>query len=125
MILDTNGLSALADGDPKLAPVLQRADEIAIPAIVLGEYKYGIRQSRSRTRYERWLAEVVASCRVLAVDEGTTEHYADVRHSLRRKGRRIPGNDVWIAALALQHAMPLVSRDRHFDFVPGLKRVGW
>jgi predicted nucleic acid-binding protein len=48
-----------------------------------------------------------------------------VRHELRRKGRAIPGNDLWIAALARQHALPLISRDQHFDFVSGLTRTGW
>jgi tRNA(fMet)-specific endonuclease VapC len=92
---------------------------------VLGEYRYGIGQSRSRARYERWLAGVVASCRVLLVDEVTAERYAEIRGELKRAGRPIPGNDLWIAALARQHKAPLLSRDVHFDFVPGLKRVGW
>ena len=125
MILDTNGLSAMADGDQLLEPVLQRADEIAVPVIVIGEYRYGIRQSRDRARYERWLAEAIANCRVLVADEGTAEQYAGVRDELKRSGCPIPGNDLWIAALARQHALPLISRDRHFDFVQGLKRVGW
>jgi tRNA(fMet)-specific endonuclease VapC len=125
VILDTNGLSAMADGDGKLAPLLQGAEEIALPVIVLGEYQYGIRQSRNRMRYERWLAEMVAVCRVLAVDTETAEQYAEIRAELKRGGRPIPGNDLWIAALARQHAMPLVSRDQHFDSVPGLQRLGW
>ena len=125
MILDTNGLSAMADGDASLEPLLQQAAEIAVPVIVLGEYRYGIRQSRHWTRYERWLAKVLASCRVLVVDEGTAGHYAEVRDELKRSGRPIPGNDVWIAALARQHSLPLLSRDQHFDFVAGLNRVGW
>jgi predicted nucleic acid-binding protein len=115
----------MADGDMKLEPLLQRAAEIAVPVIVLGEYKYGIRQSRNRTRYERWLAEAIASCRVLVVDQGTAGLYAEVRDELKRSGRPIPGNDLWIAALARQHALPVISRDQHFDFVPGLQRVGW
>ena len=77
------------------------------------------------TRYERWLAEALASCRGLVVDEGTAGHYPEVRDELKRSGRPIPGNDVWIAALARQHGLPLFSRDQHFDFVPGLKRFGW
>jgi tRNA(fMet)-specific endonuclease VapC len=125
MILDTNGLSAMADGDTKLEPLLRQAPDIAVPVIVLGEYKYGIGQSRNRARYERWLAEVVASCRVLLVDEVTAERYAEIRGELKLAGRPIPGNDLWIAALARQHQLPLLSRDSHFDFVPGLKRVGW
>ena len=56
MILDTNGLSAMADGDGNLVPLLQQAHEIVVPVIVLGEYRYGIQQSRHRARYERWLA---------------------------------------------------------------------
>jgi predicted nucleic acid-binding protein len=115
----------MADGDLLLEPVLRRAAEIAVPVIVIGEYRYGIRQSRDRARYERWLAEAIPSCRVLCVDEGTAEQYAEVRGELKRSGTPIPGNDLWIAALARQHALPLVSRDRHFDFVQGLKRVGW
>jgi predicted nucleic acid-binding protein len=125
VILDTNGLSAMADGDTSLEPLLQQAAEIAVPVIVLGEYRYGIRQSRHRARYERWLAEVLASCRVLVVDEGTAGQYAEVRDELKRSGRPIPGNDLWIAALARQHDLPLLSRDRHFDSVPGLRRLGW
>jgi hypothetical protein len=55
----------------------------------------------------------------------TAEHYAEVRADLRKRGQPIPGNDVWLAALARQHALPILSRDRHFDFVPGLRRISW
>ena len=66
MILDSNALSAIADGDPNLEPVLTKASESAIPLIAFGEYRYGIAQSRIRLRYEKWLKELV-----LHVDEGT------------------------------------------------------
>jgi tRNA(fMet)-specific endonuclease VapC len=125
VILDTNALSAFADGDPKLQPILSSATELAIPVIVLGEYRYGIAQSRSRPRYEKWLIELVVSCRVLRIDEEIAGEYARLREELKRAGRPIPGNDVWIAALARQHAMPLISRDQHFDYVPRLQRVSW
>jgi predicted nucleic acid-binding protein len=125
VILDTNGLSAMADGDLTLEPLLHRVSAIAVPVIVLGEFRYGIRQSRNRAQYERWLAETVPLYRVLVVDDGTAEEYAEVRDELKRRGRQIPVNDLWIAALARQHALPLLSRDQHFDFVPGLKRVVW
>lgn len=123
MILDTNGLSAAADGDRALEPIFREAAAIAVPAIVLGEYRYGIRQSRERRRYEAWLAEAVPSYRVLAVDEETAEHYADIRSELKRRGRPIPSNDVWIAALTRQYVLPLLTRDQHFDSVSGLKRI--
>jgi predicted nucleic acid-binding protein len=91
VILDANGLSAFADGDVKLEPIMQTADQIAIPAIVPGEYRYGIRQSSNRKRYERWLAEAIADCRVLVVDEQTAEHYAEVREELKRGGQSDSG----------------------------------
>jgi predicted nucleic acid-binding protein len=125
VILDTNGLSALADGDVTLEPLLRKAAAVALPVIVLGEYRYGLQQSRHRARYERWLAEAVGAYQVLDVDEGTAGHYAEVREELKRKGRPIPANDLWIAALARQHRLPLISRDQHFDYVPGLKRLTW
>jgi tRNA(fMet)-specific endonuclease VapC len=125
VILDTNALSAMADGDAALEPVLRRADEIAVPAIVVGEYRYGILGSRDRAKYRQWLAEMIPRFRVLVVDAGTAAAYAEVRHELKGAGRPIPANDLWIAALVRQHSLPLVSRDAHFDFVAGMKRVSW
>jgi tRNA(fMet)-specific endonuclease VapC len=101
------------------------ATELAIPVIVLGEYQYGIAQSRYRRKYEEWLMGLVANCRVLAVQEATAAHYASIRGELRRAGKPIPSNDAWIAALARQYAMPIISRDEHFDVVPKLKRLSW
>lgn len=125
MILDTNGLSALAEGDQHLEPILRKATQIAVPVIVLGEYRYGIQQSRERQRYEHWLVEYLSRFRVLDVEEQTTTSYAAVRRELKRAGTPIPSNDVWIAALCRQHSLPLLSRDRHFDLVPGLHRIDW
>ena len=125
MILDTNGLSALADGDTSLEPILHRASQLAIPVIVLGEFRYGISQSRYRAQYDQWLSEYMRAFRVLGIDESTTTFYAKLRAELRRAGTPIPANDVWIAALCRQHSLPLISRDRHFDAVPGITRVKW
>ena len=125
MILDTNALSAVADGNSALEPILRNAAEIAVPVIVLGEYRYGIRQSRDRQRYEQWLDESLPDYRVLDVDEGTAVSYAALRSELKRAGSPIPSNDVWIAALCRQHSLSLLSRDRHFDLVRGLERIDW
>ena len=125
MILDANGLSAIADGEPALEPILREAAEVAVPVIVLGEYRYGISQSRHKARFESWLEGLILDCRVLDVDEGTTREYAGIRFELRTAGKPIPTNDLWIAALCRQHGLSLLSRDRHFDFVPGIQRVNW
>jgi tRNA(fMet)-specific endonuclease VapC len=125
VILDTNGLSALAEGEPAIEPLLRKAVQIAIPVIVVGEYRYGLAFSRNRKHYEEWLAAYLSSFRILDVDEATTLSYRDVRIELRKAGTPIPSNDVWIAALCRQHRLPLLSRDRHFDDVPGIRRLGW
>ena len=93
--------------------------------IVLGEYLFGIRQWRNRLQYEQWLDESLPLFRVLVVDEATAYHYADIRLELKRAGLPIPVNDLWIAALTRQHGSIILSRDSHFDSVPGLKRVTW
>lgn len=125
MILDTIGLSAVADGEAGLEPILRKAAQIAIPVIVLGEYRYGISQSRDRKHYERWLTESLRKFRILDVDEETTLFYADVRAGLKKAGTPIPSNDVWVAALCRQYPLPIVRQDRHFDVVSGIERIHW
>ena len=125
MILDTNALSAFAEGEVALGAILRTAAQVAIPVIVLGEYRYGISQSRQRTHYERWLDEYLPEFRILDIDERTTISYSAVRAELKKAGTPIPANDIWIAALCRQHSLPLISRDRHFDAVPGITRLEW
>lgn len=125
MIVDTNGLSALAEGEPALESMLRKATQVAVPVIVLGEYRYGIAQSRHRRQYEQWLGELLPTVRILNVDERTTVAYSRVRSELKRAGTPIPSNHIWIAALCRQHSQPLLSRDRHFDAVTGIARLEW
>ena len=125
MILDTNALSAIADNEPAAVRIFSHAATIELPVIVLGEYCFGIAQSRRRSEYETWLEELIAATRVLPVDEETSGHYAQVRAELKKAGRPVPSNDLWIAALSRQHRLPLMSQDQHFDAVQGLKRIGW
>ena len=125
MILDTNALSAAAEHDPSALEVVARAEHLAVPVIVLGEYRLGIAQSRHRASYENWLQEWISSVTVLDIDDDTTRSYAVIGLELKKKGKLIPSNDLWIAALCRQHSLPLLSRDRHFDLVPGLKRIDW
>lgn len=125
MILDTNALSAAADNDPAVISILALAEQLAIPVIVLGEYRYGIAQSRRRTSYENWLAGLLNDCLVLDINEPTTHHYVEIVLELKRMGKPIPTNDLWIAALCRQYSLPLLSRDRHFDLVARTKRIAW
>ena len=98
---------------------------MAVPAIVLGEYLFGIHQSRLRIRYEQWLNANLPWFDLLRVGQETARHYAEIRRELKTAGRPIPSNDVWIAALAREHRLPLVSRDRHFQAVDDLRLLTW
>ena len=101
------------------------ADELHIPVIVLGEYCFGIGTSRRRREYEAWLARGRAFWNIIPLVEETATHYASIRQQLKRAGVPLPANDVWIAALARQHDLPILSRDTHFDAVPALTRLSW
>jgi tRNA(fMet)-specific endonuclease VapC len=125
VILDTNALSAFVDGDAGVGEILRRQVRAAVPAIVLGEFRYGIAASRHRTAYEAWLTTELPHFDVLAVTDKTAIAYAAVRVALKRSGRPIPANDAWIAALARQHRLPILSRDVHFDVVPDVERLAW
>ena len=115
----------MAESESGIGSVLGAGNQLSLPVVVIGEFRYGIRQLRSHTRYESWLSAIIARCRILDLDQETAAEYAEIRLELKRKGRPIPTNDLWIAALARQHSLPVISRDQHFDFVSRLKRISW
>jgi tRNA(fMet)-specific endonuclease VapC len=125
VILDTNALSAIAEANSGAVAKLAQAEVVAIPVLVLGEFWFGIAHSRYRAEYESWINGNLPACRVLEVTADTAARYAAVRSELKRAGTPIPSNDAWIAALCRQHALPLLSRDKHFDLVQGISRLGW
>jgi len=125
MILDTNAVSALLEGDPALEVVLARSARHELPVIVIGEYRYGLARSRLRRRLVPLFDELIRESTVLSVGVETAAVYAKVREGLRAKGTPIPENDVWISALAVEHGLDIVSRDRDFDHVAGVRRRSW
>ena len=125
MILDTCALSALLAGDEALVELVSSVEKQTLPAVVLGEYRFGMARSRIRRDLDPVLDELESESTILRVDENTAKHYADVKEGLRCIGKPIPENDLWIAALARQHNMPVVTRDDHFRHVTDLRTVGW
>jgi predicted nucleic acid-binding protein len=125
IILDTNALSAFVDGEEKLLLALKTETEIAIPTVVLGEYLYGIQQSRLRVSYQAWIKKHLPLFELLPVIRETAERYSDIRRELKAAGTPIPTNDLWIAAIARHHHMPLVTRDAHFRAIRGLEVLAW
>ena len=125
MILDTNALSAFFEGDAALKAIVAKAAKISLPVIVLGEFRFGLFGSRLRKIIEPALDGLQAAADILPVDTETVLPYAKLCDQMKRAGTPIPLNDLWIAALAVQHGLPIVSRDPHFDLVPGIRRVAW
>jgi predicted nucleic acid-binding protein len=125
LILDTDAVSALFAGERSLAALLAGTRRHHLPTVVIGEYRYGLARSRHRAALDPLLETLVAASIVLPVEIATTLHYARVRNELRTRGTPIPENDVWIAALARQHGLAVISRDDHFDLVPQLVRNTW
>ena len=125
MILDTNALSAWWNDDAPIRGILENATQIYVPVPALAEFHFGVRQSQKRATMESWMAHALTSTRILGIDEATTFHYADLRLALKTAGTPIPMNDLWIAAIARQHRLPIVSRDAHFDHVTGIRRIAF
>lgn len=125
LVVDTNAYSGFLLGNAKAVSILRAAHEIHLPLIVLAELLAGFAAGTRSRRNREELARFMASPRVhmLKPDQKTAQHYADVYAALRAQGTPIPTNDLWIAALARQHRMPLLSFDAHFSLVPGLALV--
>lgn len=125
MILDTNALSAFADGDENLATKLRSVSMPCLPSIVLGEFRFGILGSKFHTRYERWLTCSLDAFSILSVDGDTAVHYAAIRHGLKVRETPIPENDIWIAALGRQYDLAILSRDNHFGLIADVHQIAW
>ncbi len=130
MILDTNAISAMSYEkrkveDINIEVVLQESLQPYLSVPVLAEYQYGLINSRHQKSLGIWLEQLKSSWPVLTLDVMTAHFYAEIRNQLRKVGRMIPVNDLWIGALAIQHQLPILSEDRHFDYIDGVKRIGW
>lgn len=122
--LDTNRLTDLFQGDAALAKWLGTCDEVWIPLFVLGEIKAGFQGGSQQRRNEILFRELLTkeTVSVLLPGRETAEQYARLFVQLKRAGTPVPDNDLWIAALALEHDLVLVTRDRHFRHIPQLIR---
>ncbi len=125
MILDTNAISALLEDDEALHARIAGENTLFVPVIAIGEFRFGLLASCLRESLSEKLAALIRNSAVLDVTDATTPHYADLRQALKVAGTPIPANDLWIAALARQHAQPILSRDAHFDHVSGIDRITW
>jgi len=123
--LDTNRITDLFRGDLELAEQLGTAEEVWIPLFALGEIKAGFQGGTQQRRNESLLNRLLAkpTVGVLQPTRETAEHYARIFVQLRRAGAPVPDNDLWIAALVLEHDLVLITRDRHFERIPQVVRA--
>jgi tRNA(fMet)-specific endonuclease VapC len=122
LLIDTNIYSLAMRGVSEITRILQQARQIGICAVSIGElisgFKVGKREQENRQQLEEFLDS--PRVRLYAIDEDTAEFYADILNKLRKKGKPIPTNDIWIASVSLQHGLKLVTSDRHFKNISGL-----
>ena len=125
VLLDTNVVVAHLRNDPELTERLRGAPAIWVPWVVLGELHYGALRAQRREAQMALIRDFLQTATLLMPDRSTSEWYGQVKAELARIGKLIPDNDIWIAAMARQFDLPLVTRDAHFAAIPALKTLAW
>ncbi|NJO39756.1 MAG: type II toxin-antitoxin system VapC family toxin [Cyanobacteria bacterium RU_5_0] len=123
--LDNSVAVRFLNGDAAITARVLAVPEIVLPIVVVGELLFGAENStRPLQNLPRYL-EFISACVVMPLERETATTYARTRLALKRKGRPIPMNDVWIAAQCLEHGWVLVTDDTDFDYVDGLALERW
>ena len=125
LLLDTNIIIALFEGDEAVLSNLDRAIEVFVPAIALGELFFGAAKSAQPNENVAKLEQFAEGRCILPCNLAIAREYGRLKNQLRAKGRPIPENDIWIAAVASHHDLVLATRDRHFREVDGLAIAVW
>ena len=125
LLIDTNRYSDFARGDAVVVEQVRTAEQICIPFVVLAELRAGFLAGTRPRENQALLIKMLLrpSVKSLYPDADTTHHYASIYLQTRKQGTPIPANDLWIAALAIQHELVLFTRDRHFEHLPQIQRI--
>jgi len=118
--LDTDVSIKFLNGDTNIDAVLLKYSEIYLPAIVVGELVFGALNSKHAEQNLARHRKLIHSAKILAITEATANTYAKIRLVLKKKGKPIPENDLWIAATCIEHKLPLMSSDGHFEYIDQL-----
>jgi len=124
VLLDTHVIIAFFSGEKVVSKQFTES-EVFVSSTVLGELYYGARKSAHATANLAKIDQFSAAVQVLSCDVVTAQLYGQIRDRIRLKGRPIPENDIWIAAVAIQHGLPLATRDDHFKEVDDLPIKIW
>ncbi len=120
-LLDTNIIIRLFGEDEVILDWLKKVSDIFVPCIVLGELLYGAQKSANVDANTVKIMEFSSQVKALPCDTETAQHYANIKNMLRKKGRPIPENDIWIGSIAKQYNLTLVTGDSHFKEIEGIK----
>ena len=125
LALDTNAYRLVMEGDANAVRLVRTCDVVVMPVPVISALRFGFLHGSKGRRIEGMLIRFLDQPRVeiASCDEATTPLYAQLKLQLKRQGTPIPINDVWIAALVLQHGAALLTRDSDFDHIPQLPRA--
>jgi tRNA(fMet)-specific endonuclease VapC len=123
--LDTDVAIAILNEARDAWERVQEFDEIYLPVPAVGELRFGALNSGRPEKNLDKIDFFLTKCHILDVRLSTTVAYARVRLGLKKRGRPIPENDMWIAALCVEHGVPLATYDEHFDEVDGLTLAGF
>ena len=121
LLLDTNIISDLNDNVPETLQVLASAEEVFTSVVVAGELFYGIENCTRRKENFSFYTDFFQTCAVLDITLDTASIYGAIKTNLRQKGKPIPENDIWIAAIAIQNDLTLLTHDHHFNSVDRLR----
>jgi tRNA(fMet)-specific endonuclease VapC len=124
-VIDTNIVSAFFKGEPDIGVRVREAQQVYLPIIVLAELYFGAKKSNDPERKRQQIDRFLPLVEVLQTTAQTARKYGVIKAELEARGERIPDNDVWIAALAMEHQIPLASRDQHFERISGLSSLKW
>lgn len=126
-LIDTNIVVDFFKGDSNIIKQLS-VREIFVPSIVVGELYFGAYASSfvdSQTKRLSEIAYFVEKYTVLKISRDTSDHYGRIKAQLKAMGTPIPENDIWIAALAKEHNLQVVTKDKHFTHIPDLETLEW
>jgi len=124
-LLDSNTVIGLLKGDLEDRRQALAGDRAFVNVVVLGELYYGAERSNRTEENLATFDRFAAQTTILDCDRETARHYGEIKDQLRKRGRPIPENDIWIAASARQYDLTVVTGDRHFDEIEGLPTEGW
>jgi len=124
-LLDTNIIVAIFRPEPEVVAKAGNAKVVYLPVIVIGELYFGALKSQKNTENTARLEQFMDKTHILDCNKDTAKEFGKIKHLLIKAGTPIPENDIWIAAIAMQYKLTLVSRDKHFQNVEGLEIIEW